>query len=186
MDASGGDPRRVAKSAADFDWSPDGTKLAFSSLGGSGMYVVGLRDPRTVAVTRNPAADTPSWSPKGDQIAFLIGDLPGRGAAVAGLASKRVRRIAGAETDGLDWLPGGSRLVVSRNKELDFLWLSNHALRLLARPGHFPLVSPDGKKIAFERLAPPRFAYGPLTSAVFVIEVNGHGLRVVTEKSSKP
>lgn len=186
IDASGGDPHRVTKSAADFDWSPDGTKLAFSSLGSTGIYVVGISDPRTVAVTRNPAADTPSWSPKGDQIAFLVGDLPGRGVAVASVPSGRARQIAAPEVDGLDWLHDGTRLVVSRNKEVDLLALSNHALRRLSRPGHFPLVSPDGRKVAFQRLGPMRYAYGDFTSAVFIIQVSGHGLHVVTEKSSKP
>jgi dipeptidyl aminopeptidase/acylaminoacyl peptidase len=71
-----GKTRLTNNPAFDFDpsWSPDGTKIAFTSDrdGNQEIYVINAADgtnPRRL--TNNPAFDTsPSWSPDGTKIAF--------------------------------------------------------------------------------------------------------------------
>jgi TolB protein len=54
-------------------WSPDGTKIAFSSTrdGNPEIYIVNRDGSGLRRITNNPSIDiTPTWSPSGTQIAF--------------------------------------------------------------------------------------------------------------------
>jgi dipeptidyl aminopeptidase/acylaminoacyl peptidase len=66
-------------SVGDFDWSPDGSSLAFAATlnpdliqgGTSDIYVVDLKTDKARKIVSQPGPDvTPKWSPDGTQIAF--------------------------------------------------------------------------------------------------------------------
>jgi hypothetical protein len=69
--------RLTVNSATDDEpaWSPDGSKIAFTSLrdaGNSEIYVMNADGSNQVRLTNDPAADAhPSWSPDGSKIAFV-------------------------------------------------------------------------------------------------------------------
>jgi Tol biopolymer transport system component len=54
-----------------FDWSPDGTRLAFASANGADVLVLNLNGLRLQQLTTSPSGDnSPRWSPDGRRIAF--------------------------------------------------------------------------------------------------------------------
>jgi TolB protein len=55
-------------------WSPDGTKIAFSSdkAGNFDIWVYSLADSKLIQITTDPSLDSnPTWSPDGRKIAFI-------------------------------------------------------------------------------------------------------------------
>ena len=78
MNADGTNPTRLTNNLA-IDawptWSPDGTKIAFSSdrakPGNDDVYVMNADGTDVVKLTNHPKSEYfPAWSPKGDKIAF--------------------------------------------------------------------------------------------------------------------
>lgn len=101
-DAKGGAPRNLTNDhAMDSDpaWSPDGTRIAYTSDKGGGLPQLWIRDMRTgrdrrlTELTTQPLAA--AWSPSGDRIAFI--DVDGRwgvaGLCVLDVASGKVTRL---------------------------------------------------------------------------------------------
>src|SRR5918999_1952691 len=77
MDAEGGDQTNLSNNDADDfnpSWSPDGTKIAFTSdreNGNFDIYVMNADGSGQTRLTDDPANDfNPSWSPDGEKIAF--------------------------------------------------------------------------------------------------------------------
>ncbi len=73
----GGEPERITRTDAaegDPQWSPDSTKLVYTSErdGGSSLYLYDFTTNKETALTRSTAIDrSPTWSPDGHSIAFL-------------------------------------------------------------------------------------------------------------------
>jgi Tol biopolymer transport system component len=84
MDANSGEAELLMRDAADAAWSPDGRRIAFSSVGDRNgescwdqchvhgeLYVMDADGTDPVRLTRNRGDDrSPSWSPDGRRIAF--------------------------------------------------------------------------------------------------------------------
>lgn len=117
--ASAQDSERLTWGATDPDWSPDGSRLAFS-LFGSIWQVSPEGGPARQITTSAGYHAYPVWSPKGDRIAFVRGDAPaGSAPNVAGrlvivdLATGQERElstpnpVAGTPA----WSPDGARIV---------------------------------------------------------------------------
>ena len=115
-----------------------------------------------------------AWSPRREEVAF--GQLSADGKRLAlGLASvTRARRIlAPSTTGGFSWLPDGSGLVYTRRAGEDdvisFVRRDGRSRRDLARNAGAPLVSPDGKRVAFlRRVSPTSISVG-----VWIVSTSG-------------
>ena len=100
-------------------WSPDGRRIAFSSLrdeppnthGNSEIYIMDANGGNVIRLTNQPRVDgTPNWSPDGKQITFAsnrhgLGDI-----FVMNAAGRNEKRITIDDTNGVsyDWAPAWS------------------------------------------------------------------------------
>lgn len=178
MKTDGTEPRNLTADPMSNDyspaWSPDGTKIAFSSerLGNTEIYVMDADGENLVQLTRHRATDdSPSWSPDGRKIAFdsdrdhLLGVGPGQigdtEIYVMNADGENVVRLT--ETAGRDvepsWSPDGSKIAFAsdRDRRVNLeIYVMNangkNPVRLTRNPGWDadPNWSPDGTKIAFE------------------------------------
>jgi Tol biopolymer transport system component len=99
-----------------FDWSPDGSELAFTHFSG-----LSVAHPDGTAVRHLIAADPgnpiqePRWSPDGDAIAVLVGEFSPGGLCIARIDGSVSQVATGVDLDGLDgpeWSPDGTRLAI--------------------------------------------------------------------------
>ncbi|MEY2529595.1 MAG: hypothetical protein QOJ05_1685 [Verrucomicrobiota bacterium] len=150
-------------------WSPDGTKIAFTSErdGNSEIYVMNADGSNQVRVTNDPAADyEPRWSPDGTKFAF-VSDRGDGGRGPQGLdifvmntdGSNPIRLTKTAD-DEFDpaWSPDGTKIAFTSANANDFevfimnadgsnqTNISNRSTILDASPAW----SPDGTRIAFQ------------------------------------
>ncbi len=113
MDADGGNVRRLTSSPSrdrEPSWSPDGSKIAFSSdrAGTPDIYVVAVEGGEPVNLTRSSFADTsPSWSPDGSKIAFVSNRLGARDIFTMQSNGKDVRNLTQTVYDDIEpaWMP---------------------------------------------------------------------------------
>jgi Tol biopolymer transport system component len=115
-----------------FQWSPDGSKLAFDygqltvgddfcqGIFHSNVYVVNVNGSGLVRLTNDTSAlnRDVTWSPSGDQIAFVSEDQTGEGARTIDVmnsdGTNRRRIISFAHEDGVGttaWSPDGSKIL---------------------------------------------------------------------------
>jgi Tol biopolymer transport system component len=153
----------------DPDWSPDGTKIAFTSqrTGRPQLFTVGLDGQAPFNVNDDLAHNwSPSWSPDGSQIAFLTG----RGGAeeiwlvpADGGEEKRFSRSDGEAVAEPDWSPDGSNIlfekVIGNIPRVVAAPVADAGVRVVQvcqegtlslQPMSEPTWSPDGSWIAFE------------------------------------
>lgn len=162
---------------AEPSFSPDGSQVAFSWEGESesnrDIYVKVLGSERPLRLTSDAALDgSPAWSPDGSRIAFLR-EQPGGGSELrlvppTGGGERRLTDVAAAAEYGLCWTPDGRRLVaVDRSSPsgpmgLVLVDVETGAKQTLTVPASaagrgdvWPIVSPDGRTVAFKRSVAP-------------------------------
>ena len=171
MNADGSDERMLYSTSVQRDdytpeWSPDGTKIAFTS--GFSIKTIGA-DGTGEANVENMGgwARDPAWSPDGEYIAF--GHNPNTGeenrhdgewdiwVAPSDGSSTSVRLTDSPGLDGWpDWSPDGSRIAFSSerdgiDRDICTIVIETLTTRCLARSGNEmqPAWSPDGNRIAF-------------------------------------
>ena len=115
-------------------WSPDGTKILFSSTGDGNyeIYVVNADGSAVSRLTNNSAYDLqPVWSPDGTKIAF-DSDRDGNTVANTGIYvmnadGSGVRRLTDPGGDyGAAWSPDGSQIAFTRHRNgEDEIWVMN-------------------------------------------------------------
>jgi Tol biopolymer transport system component len=193
--------------AADFDptWSPDGSLIAFRSQrdGNDEIYVVQADGEGSRNITNHDAVDWgPDWSPDGDLIAFNSGrvnplELYG---FVTDPRGREVRRVGGDTFfEYPAWSPDGTRIAFMHqtfdraggNYEIYVMNADGTGIRRLTNhpaDDGWPAWSPDGTRIAFSSLRhdcayaeAPDCEEGPHFHALYVMNVDGTGLRRVTE-----
>ena len=163
-------------------WSPVAPRIAFARIdrAGShldGIYVANSDGTRARRVVADAFATGPSWSPDGEEIAFL---RYGRGSFVVDASGGNLRRITRkSASEEVAWSPDGRRfLLVLESSSLDdhvfLVNASGGALRRLTRrcrEDFAPAWSPDGRKVAFvcQRKA----------NAVFTVNSDGTSLRAI-------
>ena len=136
MKTDGSQPRNLTADPMSDDygpaWSPDGTKIAYSSehIGNPEIFVMDADGKHLVQLTRHRAYDSsPSWSPDGSKIAFnsdrdhlievgpgQVGDLE---IYVMNADGKNVIRLT--KTGGLNrepsWSPDGSKIAFASERD---------------------------------------------------------------------
>lgn len=169
---AGTSPRTVTDEAAVYEtlsWSPDGSRLAFTSDrdGNFEIYVLEVGSGRIARLTEDPAADAwPAFSPDGDQIAFTS-DRTGTFALYVMRSDGRdVRLLHGDPTGRASepaWSPDGTRIAYTWNAPGGNPGLGNDEVFVTnadgtsppqnltndPRPDYWPRWSPDGRMIAF-------------------------------------
>ena len=165
-------------------WSPDGTKIAFSSRRGGtfDIYVMNGDGTGTRRLTSTKENDShPTWSPDGSQLAFeRNGDI-----LVVGSDGSGARRISdpGAEESEPAWSPDGTWIAYVRRPPgtpVREVWLmrpdgsGRHALTSGGAKAFTPAWAPDSTRIAFSSNADGE------VYELYTIGVDGKGLRSVT------
>jgi Tol biopolymer transport system component len=144
-------------------WSPDGTKIAYTSNQNDifqDIWVMDADGENQTRLTVNEAFDAfPEWSPDGSKIAFTsdraeVDDIW----VVDADGDNPLRLTSGQGVDERpDWSPDGARLVFSRNGRN--IWAMNAGGTELTkvtdtrRPESAPAFSPNGNRIAFHLTA---------------------------------
>ncbi len=148
-------------------WSPDGTKIAFSSTRDSNPEIY-IMNPNGLNVTRltHDAADDaqPAWSPDGTKIAFAsnrdgndeIYVMNANGSGQVNLTNHAGSDLTPA------WSPDGTKIAFQSDRETNVaVWIMNadgsNPVRLTNPSGDprsaagAPSFSPDGTRIAYEQ-----------------------------------
>ena len=151
-------------------WSPDGTKIAFTSNRRNGstyeIYIMGADGKRPVRLTKNnqlvPAYDeSPSWSPDGRKIAFASNREGNSEIYVMHVKGKKIVRltVTVATEETPVWSPDGMKIafasgIVFAQSDI-FVMNANGAnpVNLTQNPQSInenPSWSPNGERIAFQ------------------------------------
>lgn len=173
--------------------SPTGTQVVFSWNGlnqdNDDLYIQEIAGGNPVRITTDPALDfSPSWSPKGNRIAFLRKSDKGTDAIVIiDPLSRAERTLLEVEVPPADsgpqiaWTPDGSSLVIAARWDKDKPFSlarvdpNTAATRHLTEPdttqsGDFnPAFSPAGGLLAFVR------KLGPQIDEIFLLDVDVEG-----------
>ena len=188
MDADGGNRENLTNHPAydlSPDWSPDRTKIAFTSdrSGGSQIYVMDADGKNPIKLTDGPRSKSgPDWSPNGGKIAFTVSaDMRNEWephiAVMDADGRNRERLVDSAEAPS--WSPDG-REIAFMSRRAGGVWYHIYVIGTdgqgLRRVTHelrelwgaqSPAFSPDGKRIAYMSIDESSFSH------IFVVNADG-------------
>jgi TolB protein len=170
-------PEPVEFGAEPIAWSPDGQRIAFvDNRLASNIYIMTIDGTGLRNLTQNPPcaySTAPSWSPRGDRIAFYGGviqdcdlDEPSRvGAMIFTLNVDGTGLLQLPPGSDPDWSPDAQKIAytdcISGQPCGVFVMSASGAgqTRLTAGSDRVPAWSPDGTQIAFRRQEPTQGNY---------------------------
>jgi Tol biopolymer transport system component/DNA-binding winged helix-turn-helix (wHTH) protein len=168
--------------------SPDGSQVAFTNMGGPGIFIALIGGEKPLQLTHGDRDDDATWSPDGRQIAFARFS-PGPSIQktlyvipALGGSERRVYTASypqWAQCNRMSWSPDGKALIFSEAPDnngkawLSILSLSDLTVRPLTTPHNQqfdcdPVFSPDGRTVVFAR-----GPMGAFLSDVYVQNVDG-------------
>lgn len=175
-------------------WSPDGTKIAFSSRRDGGTHRVYVLDLTTGATTRLAVSDNdderdPSWSPDGSRIIFWStrNNPPGNSEIYSvksdGTDLRRLTNNDSADMYPI-FSPDGSRIVFESGRDAGegniYVMGANggNERRITSHPAsdRYPSWSPDGSKIAFSSNRSGNYD-------IYIVEAGGGNERLLISRS---
>ena len=179
-------------------WSPDRTRIAFSS-GSRGdtrtrcIWILSLATMALEQITDDGGHDTDAtWAPDGQRVAFVArrrSGIPADAVWVADLTTGALTRLTGdtADIGGLAWSPDGSRIALHSQSlgggPTSSLWamdaLAGTKTRLTDDGANDagPTRSPDGSRIAFTSQARD----GAGGSSIWTLDTTSNALAIVTD-----
>lgn len=118
-----GDVRLTNRAAFEPAWSPDGSRIAFVTLGARDIFLINPDGSGEVNLTRGRSDDEgPAWSPDGSRILFTLGplDQPSK-TQIAVMNPDGGDRAILTDHPGLDfepaWSPDGSKIAFTRSED---------------------------------------------------------------------
>jgi Tol biopolymer transport system component len=165
MNADGSSPTRLTNNT-DYDafpaWSPDGTKIAFTTDrdGDYEVYTMNADGTDQTNITNNTAVDwAPAWSPDGTKIAFATnrdGDHEIYAMNADGTGQTRLTTNTASDEEDPAWSPNGTKIAfvtnrANRNEIFTMNPDGSSQTNITNDSGDddWPAWSPDGTKIAF-------------------------------------
>ena len=182
MNADGSNQTRLSLVGRDPAWSPDGTKIAFSTYDlitsninkDTGIYVVDIDGTNLTNLTNgyNPG-QSPVWSPDGKKIAFNVGTA----IYIMNADGSNLTTLSSGGYDPV-WSPDGTKIAFA----FKGIFVVNADGSNLTRLTNFldiyntPVWSPDGKRIVFR-------SDDDGTSQIYVASTDGSNQAMLSGKS---
>jgi Tol biopolymer transport system component len=184
------------------DWSPDGKRIAFiSGLYGGKLFIADWNGKNAIQITNTcGAADSPQWSPSGDQIVFIYAvGRPGCEVLepyqiqVYDLKTGHMTPslIDAYDPSRINWLSGGELAYIAKKSETDWTEVINIVeadgtliKQLPPNADYFTHIldlsfSNDGQQTAF--VGDIRPITGTVTTDIYIVDMEGSNPFNITE-----
>jgi TolB protein len=169
-------------------YSPDGTKLAFTSNrdGNPEIYVMNVDGSGLRRLTNHPSIDvTPTWSPTGTQIAFTSDRSGTASIYIVGDDGLGLRRVTFELCDRATWSPAPRNEIAYTARtgpgyDIKVLNLASSETRQLTfgeGSNESPAWAPNGRHLAFTSTRSGR-------TQIFTVDYDGKNIRQITREGN--